>query len=283
MDQLDVFAVRRSKAKTVPALVLVRQFGGDPQAPAFMVQEYRKRLSRQHRTSRPVPHAVINDAALDALYIALRKRRTWLNGAAKVAELVTDHPVISWLKGIVTAPAVGIPRICYRFYLRHWGLRRAVKDSQWHPFLDAAVARFSENGEPDPESSEVWRILLLALLTDLRKATRRRTWASHSWARRRWSFVVLIPEIDRLNGPGPAFLGVFQELAGDRGQSTQPLLVLAACAGTPPDHAVPLGADLSERSAVADKVRTRTMPPTGSGRPYCRPWPRRSPVSSPST
>ncbi|MEU2779543.1 hypothetical protein ABZ646_43610, partial [Streptomyces sp. NPDC007162] len=113
-------------------------------------------------------------------------------------------------------------------------------------------SRGCQEGELDREDPLVRRILLRALLTDLRKATRRRSRLSHLWARRHSSFVVLVPQIDAADGPGRTLLGTFAELAGDH--PSRPLLVLAGCAGPPPDYAVPLGADPDRPNGIADKV-----------------------------
>ncbi|MFI1769912.1 ABC transporter substrate-binding protein [Streptomyces sp. NPDC020800] len=190
---------------------------------------------------------------LDGLYTALLKRRKTLGACARVADFLGRHFLTGWLQGLVAALIVGFPKLCYRFYLRHWGLRWVAYESNATCFLDAALA-FCQDGELDQDDPRVRRILLRALLTDLRKATRGRTWLSHLWARRRWSFVILIPEIDDVDGPGRTFLGTFEELAGDH--PSRPLLILAACAGPPPDYAAPLGADPGRPNGTADKVFT---------------------------
>ncbi|MFG2957940.1 ABC transporter substrate-binding protein [Streptomyces sp. NPDC048291] len=190
---------------------------------------------------------------LDDLYTALLKRRKTLRACARLADFLGQHLLTGWLQGLVAALIVGFPKLCYRLHLRHWGLQWVADEANATCFLDAALA-FCQDGELDREDPRVRRILLRALLTDLRKATRRRTWLSHLWARRRWSFVVLVPEIDDTDGPGRAFLGTFEELAGDH--PSKPLLVLAACAGPPPDYAAPLGADPDRPNGIADKVFT---------------------------
>ncbi|MGW7385004.1 ABC transporter substrate-binding protein [Streptomyces sp. NPDC054794] len=190
---------------------------------------------------------------LDDLYAALLNRRKTLRACARLADFLGQHLLTGWLQGLVAALIVGFPKLCYRFHLRHWGLRWVADEANATCFLDAALA-FCQGGELDREDPRVRRILLRALLTDLRKATRGRTWLSHLWARRRWSFVVLLPEIDDPDGPGRAFLGTFEELAGDH--PPKPLLVLAACAGPPPDYAAPLGADPDRPNGTADKVFT---------------------------
>ncbi|MFJ9558835.1 ABC transporter substrate-binding protein [Streptomyces fuscichromogenes] len=190
---------------------------------------------------------------LDDLYAALLTRRKTLRACARLADFLGQHLLTGWLQGLVAALVVGFPKLCYRFHLRHWGLRWVADETNTTCFLDAALA-FCQDGELDREDPRVRRILLRALVTDLRKATRRRTWLSHLWARRRWSFVVLVPEIDDTDGPGRAFLGTFEELAGDH--PSKPLLVLAACAGSPPDYAAPLGADPDRPNGIADKVFT---------------------------
>jgi ABC-type branched-subunit amino acid transport system substrate-binding protein len=305
--QIDNFAAKRSKAAKVPALVLVRQDGGDIGAPAFLVREYERRLKRgRGKSPFQVPHAVVDTAeltdgflsaidhvalrfqltmpsgrlrlsafhtcrtvldaergagdartqqqpVLEELYTALLKRRWPLRVSAKIAEFFGQHLLLGWLEGLVAALIVGFPKVCYRFYLRHWGLRWVADELNAACFLDAALA-FCKDSELDREDSRVGRILLRALLTDLRKATRWRTPLSHLWARRRWAFVVLIPEIHEVEGPGRTFLSTFEELADD--QPSQPLLVLAGCAGPPPDYAVPLDADLRRPNGIADKVFT---------------------------
>ncbi|MFG2386501.1 ABC transporter substrate-binding protein [Streptomyces avermitilis] len=188
---------------------------------------------------------------LDELHTAWLKRRWPLRVGAQIAAFFGRHFLTGWLQGLVAALIVGFPKVCYRFYLRHWGLRWAADELGAACFLDAALA-FCKDSDLDREDPRVRRILLRALLTDLRKATRWRTWLSHTWARRRWSFVVLIPEIDDVTGPGRAFLDTFEELAGD--QPSQPLLVLAACAGPPPDYAASLGPDPDRPNGIADKV-----------------------------
>ncbi|MFJ9871155.1 ABC transporter substrate-binding protein [Streptomyces sp. NPDC101165] len=190
---------------------------------------------------------------VDGLYTALLTRRKTLRAGARVADFLGQHLLTGWLQGLVAAVIVGFPKLCYRFYLRHWGLGWVADESNATCFLDAALA-FCRDGELDREDPRVRRILLRALLNDLRTATRGRTWLSHLWARRRWSFVILIPEIDNVDGPGRAFLGTFEELAGDH--PSRPLLVLAACAGPPPDYAAPLGADSDRPNGIADKVFT---------------------------
>ncbi|MFD9097000.1 ABC transporter substrate-binding protein [Streptomyces collinus] len=305
--QLDTFAAHRSGAETVPALVLVRQDGGDTRAPAFVIREYKHRLSRDRGSPRfQVPHAVVDDAELsggflaavdrvalrfqltmpsgrlrlpafhtcrtvldaesgsgdvrarqqplvEALYAALLTRRQTLRAGARLAEFLGRHFLTGWLQGLVAALIVGFPQLCYRFHLRHWGLRWVAQECGTAGFLDAALG-FCQDGDADPEDPRVRRILLRALLTDLRRATRGRSWLSHLWARRRWSFVVLVPEIDDVDGPGRAFLDTFEELAADR--SSRPLLVLAGCAGAPPDYAAPPAAGPDRPNGVADMVFT---------------------------
>ncbi|MFD5539474.1 ABC transporter substrate-binding protein [Streptomyces sp. NPDC127079] len=303
--QLDTFAVRRSGAERVPALVLNRQDGGDPRWPAYVIREYEHRLARGHGNAHGrVPHAVVDDAELsggflpaidrvalrfqltmpsgrlrlrtfhtcravlesergtgdlqsqqqpivDTLYSELLKRRRTLRAGAHVADFLGQHLLTGWLQGIVAAAAVGVPKLVYRWFLRHRGLKWAAEECRTANFLDAALS-FCQEGELDREDPLVRRILLRALLTDLRKATRRRSRLSHLWARRHWSFVVLVPQIDAADGPGRTLLGTFAELAGDH--PSRPLLVLAGCAGPPPDYAVPLGADLDRPNGIADKV-----------------------------
>lgn len=190
---------------------------------------------------------------VDALYEVLLKRRKTLSACAGLADFLGRNFLTGWLQGLVAALIVGFPKLCYRFYLRHWGLRWVADEANATCFLDAALA-FCQDGELERSDPRVARILLRALLTDLRKATRGRSWLSHLWARRRWSFVILIPETDDPDGPGRAFLGTFEELAGDH--PSRPLLVLAACEGQPPDYAAPLGADPDRPNGIADKVFT---------------------------
>ncbi|WP_328752947.1 hypothetical protein OHT57_46105 [Streptomyces sp. NBC_00285] len=188
---------------------------------------------------------------VDALYAELLKRRWSLRVGGHMADFLGQRVLTGWLQGIVAAAVVGVPKLFYRWFLRRWGLRWVADECRTATFLDAALS-FCREGELDREDPRVRRILLRALLTDLRAATRRRSRLSHLWARRRWSFVVLIPEIDAVDGPGRALLGTFAELAGDH--PSRPLLVLAGCAGPPPDYAVPLGADLDRPNGIADKV-----------------------------
>ncbi|MEU6069706.1 hypothetical protein ABZ864_35995 [Streptomyces sp. NPDC047082] len=305
--QIDTFVARRSRAAKVPALVLVRQDGGDVRAPAHLVREYEHRLTRGRGNSLfQVPHAVVDDAELsggfieamdqvalrleltmpsgslklsafhtcravldlergagdvrarqkpilDGLHAALLERRRVLGFGAKIAGFFGQHFLTGWIQGLVAALIVGIPKAFYRLRLRHWGLRWVADELHASCFLDAALA-FCRESELDREDPRVRRILLRALLSDLRRATRRRTPLSHRWARRRWAFVVLIPEIDDVNGPGRAFLGTFEQLARD--EASSPLLVLAASAGAPPDYAVPLGADPTRPNGIADKIFT---------------------------
>ncbi|MFD4607529.1 ABC transporter substrate-binding protein [Streptomyces sp. NPDC058440] len=190
---------------------------------------------------------------VETLYTQMLQRRRSLRAGAYVADFLGRHALTGWLQGLVAAVIVGLPKLCYRFHLRHWGLRWVAGECNAGSFLDAALD-FCRDGGLDREAPRVRRILLRALLTDLRRATRGRTWLSHLRDRRRWSFVVLIPEIDDPDGPGRAFLGTFEELAGDH--PTRPLLVLAACAGPPPDYAIPLDADLDRPNGIADKVCT---------------------------
>ncbi|MFJ3233862.1 hypothetical protein [Streptomyces sp. NPDC086787] len=188
---------------------------------------------------------------LDGLYAALLERSRILGLGDRLAGSFGQHTMTGWLQWIVSALVVGLPKACYGFYLRHWGLRWVSDELGASCFLDAALAfcRESDLGREDPR---VRRLLLRALLDDVRRATRRRTPLSHRWARRRWAFVVLIPEIDDVNGPGRTFLGTFEQLARD--VSSEALLILAACQGPPPDYAVPVGADLTRPNGIADRV-----------------------------
>ncbi|MFJ3310038.1 ABC transporter substrate-binding protein [Streptomyces sp. NPDC086549] len=188
---------------------------------------------------------------LDGLHAALLERHRVLRYGARIAGFFGQHFLTGWLQGLVAALVVDFPKGCYAFSLRHWRLRWVAEELNASCFLDAALA-FCRESDLDREDPRVRRILLRALLTDLRRAARRRTPLSHKWARRRWAFVVLIPEIDNVHGPGRAFLGTFEELARD--EPSQALLVLAACKEAPPDYAVPLGADLTRPNGIADKV-----------------------------
>lgn len=305
--QIDAFVARRPRARRTPALVLVRQDGGDAAAGARLVREYRRRLA--HRDGNPhsqVPHAVVDDTArtggfveamdhvaqqlqltmpsgrlrlphfhtcravldqesgtgdvraqqqpiLDGLHTALLGRRPVLGAGERIAGFFGQHFLTGWLQGFVAALVVGFPRFCYRFHLRHRSLRWAAEELGAACFLDAALS-FCRDGGLDRDDPRVRRILLRALLTDLRRATRWRSPLSHLWARRRWAVVLLIPEVHDVNGPGRALLGTFEELARD--QPSRPLLILAACAGPPPEYAVPLDADLTRPNGVADSVFT---------------------------
>ncbi|MEU6555870.1 ABC transporter substrate-binding protein [Streptomyces sp. NPDC046915] len=190
---------------------------------------------------------------LDGLHTALLGRRAVLGAGDKIAGLFGQHVLTGWLQGFVAALIVGFPRFCYRFHLRHWGLRWVAEELDAACFLDAALS-FCRDGRLDRDHPRVRRILLRALLTDLRRATRWRSPLSHLWARRRWAVVVMIPEIHDVNGPGRTLLGTFEELARD--QPSQPLLVLAACAGPPPEYAIPLDADPTRPNGIADRVFT---------------------------
>jgi hypothetical protein len=190
---------------------------------------------------------------LDGLHAGLLQRWGVLRVGARVADFFGQHFLTGWLQGLVAALVVGVPKVCYRLYLRQWGLRWVADEVNAAGFLDASLA-FCRDSEWDREDPRVRRILLRALLADLRKATTRTSYLSHRWARRRWAFVVLIPEIDEVNGPGRTFLGTFEELAGE--VSAQALLILAACVGPPPDYAVPIGADLGRPNGIADKIFT---------------------------
>ncbi|MFF4897905.1 ABC transporter substrate-binding protein [Streptomyces sp. NPDC001068] len=188
---------------------------------------------------------------VDALYAELLKRRRTLRAGAHLADFLGQHVLTGWLQGLVAAAAVAVPKLCYRWFLRHRGLRWVADECRTANFLDAALS-FCRDGELDREDPRVRRILLRALLRDLRTATRRRSRLSHLRYRRQWSFVLLVPEIDAADGPGRALLGTFAELAGDH--PSRPLLVLAGCAGRPPDYAVPLGGDPVRPNGIADKV-----------------------------
>ncbi|MGW7258219.1 ABC transporter substrate-binding protein [Streptomyces sp. NPDC054834] len=190
---------------------------------------------------------------LDGLHAALLGRRAVLGAGDRIAGFFGQHFLTGWLQGFVAALIVGFPRFCYRFHLRHWGLRWVAEELDAACFLDAALS-FCRDGRLDRDDPRVRRILLRALLTDLRRATRWRSPLSHLWARRRWAVVVMIPEIHDVNGPGRTLLGTFEELARD--QPSQPLLILAACAGPPPEYALPLDADLKRPNGIADEVCT---------------------------
>lgn len=188
---------------------------------------------------------------VDSLYTELLKRRRTLRAGAHAADFLGGHVLTGWLQWFVAGLAVGVPKLFYRWYLRHRGLKWVAGEFRTANFLDAALS-FCRDGELEREDPRVRRILLRALLTDLRAATRHRSPLSHLRSRRPWSFVLLIPQIDAADGPGRALLGAFAELAGDH--PTRPLLVLAGCAGPAPDYAVPLDADLDRPNGIADKV-----------------------------
>ncbi|MEU5597895.1 ABC transporter substrate-binding protein [Streptomyces sp. NPDC020298] len=190
---------------------------------------------------------------LDTLHTELLGRRAVLAAGDRFARSFGQHFLTGWLQSFVAALTVGFPRFCYRFHLRHWGLRWVAEELGTACFLDAALS-FCQDGQLDRDDPRVRRILLRALLTDLRRATRWRSRLSHLWARRRWAVVVMIPEIHDVNGPGRTLLGTFEELARD--QPTQPLLILAACTGQPPEYAVPLDADMNRPNGIADQVFT---------------------------
>jgi ABC-type branched-subunit amino acid transport system substrate-binding protein len=306
IHQIDAFVAHRSRKKQIPALVLVREDGGDPRAPAFLIREYADRLRGKGRGSTSlVPHAIIDDIGLDfidgldkvarrfqqtmpsgklhlpafrtcravlrlereagnpdaqqqkildGLYDDLLDRRSGLSRAARLAKFGNQGlggSLVTFVAAVVAAVVVGLPKAVYKFHLRHGGLRWVADELGVPCFLDAAL-EFSQDGLFTRDDPLVRRILLRALLNDLRRAVRDRSPLSHGRARRRWAFVLLLPRIEDRDGAGRAILSAFAELAVD--EPSPALLILAACAGTPPDYAIDAGTDLTRPNGVADRV-----------------------------
>ena len=306
IHQIDAFVAHRSRKKQIPALVLVREDGGDPRAPAFLIREYADRLRGKGRGNTSlVPHATIDENGLDfidgldqvalrfqqtmpsgklhlpafhtcravlrlereagnpdaqqqkildGLYDDLLARRSGLSRAARLAKFGNQGlggSLVTFVAAVVAAVVIGLPKAVYKFHLRHGGLRWVADELGVPCFLDAAL-EFSQDGLLTRDDPRVRRILLRALLSDLRRAVRDRSLLSHRRARRRWAFVLLLPRIEDRDGAGRAILSAFAEVAVD--EPSPALLILAACAGTPPDYAIDAGADLTRPNGVADRV-----------------------------
>jgi hypothetical protein len=127
-------------------------------------------------------------------------------------------------------------------------------------FLGCAV-RLAADGRERDNADLVREILIVALLGDLR-AAQRRSLLSVPRRRRRWPFVVAVP--DAGSGEGQQFLGTYADVL--RHGARSPLLVLAGTAGAGPPYAAERWAEPADLEDVADWLGQRLAHRDGVGR-----------------
>lgn len=198
----------------------------------------------------------------DELYRTLLLRRGGLDALAQLAGNAPDAPVASLWAGVIQFLGVRVPRSLYGLWLRRRRTLRWVGSR--HPdganFLRMALS-ITTWGNSRHSPDLIQRMLFMALLGDLSKAvTPSRFWVYR--ARRRWSFVLLLPDIGEEGTPIRRLLDTYADIA--RNEPPAPLMVLGGVSGQPPSYAQPLAPDPGDPNGTANQVRALYARPAAS-------------------
>ncbi|OEJ43483.1 hypothetical protein AR457_04595 [Streptomyces agglomeratus] len=188
----------------------------------------------------------------DELYHQLLVRRPLLGTLARLAGATGGSFLVNIWLSLFQLLVVGLPRRIYGLWLsRRRSLRWVGSRRPKGPnFLRMALA-FTRSGTSRDNHALVQRMLLMALLNDLRRAARpSRLWVHR--ARRQWPFVLLLPAVGEEGTPVRQLLDTYADIL--RTEPPAPLMVLGALAGDPPSYAKAVVADPRSVTGVADKV-----------------------------
>ncbi|MGW5347111.1 ABC transporter substrate-binding protein [Streptomyces sp. NPDC004050] len=227
------------------------------------------RLSR-FNTCRAVLNANVNTVTPDAgvrqlrdhLYEELLQRRGGLEMLAGLAGDDAATAIATAWASVVRFFGLRLPRSIYGLWLKR---RRTLRWVGSHRpeganFLRMAL-EISVSGESHNKPDVVQRLLLTALINDLAKAVRpSRFWVYR--ARRRWSFVLLLPDIGAEGTTIRQLLDTYEQIARD--EPTGPLMVLGAAPDEPLSYAQPVAADADDADALARQVRVLYARPSAS-------------------
>ncbi|MFD0375350.1 ABC transporter substrate-binding protein [Streptomyces sp. NPDC127112] len=188
----------------------------------------------------------------DELYLRLLLRRPMLATLARVAGATGDSFLTNIWLTLFQLLVVGLPRRVYGLWLSRrrtlrWVGSRRPKGAN---FLRMALT-VTPSGSSRGNHALIRRMLLMALLNDLsRAASPSRFWIRR--ARRRWSFVLLLPKVGEEGTPVRQLLDTYADVI--RTEPPAPLLVLGALTGEAPSYAQALAADPHSATGLADRV-----------------------------
>ncbi|MEV0992062.1 ABC transporter substrate-binding protein [Streptomyces sp. NPDC049949] len=219
------------------------------------------RLPRFHtcRAALDVPVGAGSTAAKrrrlrDELYLQLMLRRPLLGTLARLAGATGDNFLVHIWLSLFQLLVVGLPRRVYGLWLSRRRSLRWVgsRRPQGANFLRMALT-ITPSGTARGNHALIQRMLLMALLNDLsRAAAPSRLWIYR--VRRRWPFVLLLPEVGEEGTPVRQLLDTYADIV--RTEPPAPLMVLGALKGEPPSYAQTVPADLRSVTGLADRVHS---------------------------
>lgn len=190
----------------------------------------------------------------DELYLQLLLRRPFLGTLARLAGATGDNFLVNIWLSLFQLLVVGLPRRVYGLWLSRrrslrWVGSRRPKGAN---FLRMALT-ITPSGIARGNHALVQRMLLMALLNDLSKAASpSRLWIHRP--RRRWPFVLLLPEVGEEGTPVRQLLDTYADIV--RTEPPAPLMVLGALQGEPPSYAQTVPADVRSVTGLADRVHS---------------------------
>ncbi|MFE2339015.1 ABC transporter substrate-binding protein [Streptomyces sp. NPDC059431] len=190
----------------------------------------------------------------DELYAQLLLRRPLLGTLARLAGATGGNFLVDIWLTLFQLLVVGLPRRVYGLWLSRRRTLRWVGSGRpkGANFLRMALT-ITPFGTARDNHALVQRMLLMALLNDLSKAAA----PSRFWiyrARRRWPFVLLLPEVGGEGTPVRQLLDTYADIA--RTEPPAPLMVLGGLTGEPPSYAQTLAADPRRVTALAERVQS---------------------------
>ncbi|WP_158939469.1 ABC transporter substrate-binding protein [Streptomyces sp. NRRL S-87] len=188
----------------------------------------------------------------DALYAQLLLRRPLLNALAGLAGATGGNFVSAAWSSLVQLLVVGLPRRVYGLWLSRRGTLRWLgsRRPKGANFLRVALT-VTPAGTSRSNHALIQRMLLMALLNDLSRAARP-SWLWVHRARRRWPFVLLLPDVGGEGTPVRQLLDTYADIA--RTERPAPLMVLGAVSDEPPSYAQVLSADPRSVTVLGDRV-----------------------------
>ncbi|WP_329447567.1 ABC transporter substrate-binding protein [Streptomyces sp. NBC_01426] len=188
----------------------------------------------------------------DELYTELLARRPLLGTLARVAGATGGSFLVNIWLSLFQLLVVGLPRRLYGLWLSRrrslrWVGSRRPKGAN---FLRMALT-ITRAGTSRHNHALIQRMLLMALLNDLSRAAKpSRLWIHRR--RRRWPFVLLLPEVGEEGTPVRELLDTYADIV--RTEPPAPLMVLGALAGAAPSYAQSVPADPRSVTGLADRV-----------------------------
>ncbi|MFF4098781.1 hypothetical protein [Streptomyces sp. NPDC001903] len=190
----------------------------------------------------------------DELYLQLLLRRPLLGTLARLAGATGGNFLVNIWLSLFQLLVVGLPRRVYGLWLSRRRSLRWVgsRRPQGANFLRMALT-ITPSGTARGNHALIQRMLLMALLNDLsRAAAPSRLWIYR--VRRRWPFVLLLPEVGEEGTPVRQLLDTYADIV--RTEQPAPLMVLGALKGEPPSYAQTVPADLRSVTGLADRVHS---------------------------